>query len=72
MGQTINLEKLFCHQLVERKPCLVEERGERKERDGSTEIGSVTKLQGYQWPIVHCEKCLFIFLIFFPNSGLNS
>lgn len=67
MGQTIDLEKLFCHQLVEGKPCLLKKRGGRKERDGSTEIGSVTKLQGYQCPVVFCKKCLFFF-----NSGLNS
>lgn len=61
VGQTINLEKLFCHQLVEGKPCLLEKRGRRKERDGSIEIGSVTKLQGYQCTVVCCEKCLFFF-----------
>lgn len=67
MGQTINLKKLFCHQLVEGKPCLLKKRGGRKETDGSSEIGSVTKLQGYQCPVVCCEKCLVFF-----NSRLNS
>lgn len=69
MGQTIDLEKFFCHQLVEGKPCLLKKRGGRKERDGSIEIGSVTKLQGYQCTVVCCEKCLFFF---FFSSGLNS
>lgn len=58
MGQTINVKKLFCHQLVEGKPCLLKKRGGRKETDGSTEIGSVTQLHGYQCPVVCCEKCL--------------
>lgn len=58
VGQTINVKKLFCHQLVEGKPCLLKKRGGRKETDGSTEIGSVTQLHGYQCPIVCCEKCL--------------
>lgn len=37
--------------------------GGSKERDGSIEIGSVTKLQSYQCTVVYCEKCLF-FLFF--------
>lgn len=63
MGQTIDLEKLFCHQLVEGKLCLLEKQDGRKGRNGSTEIGSVTKLQGYQCPIVCCEKCLFFSIL---------
>lgn len=54
------------------KPLLLKKRGRRKERNGSTEIGSVTKLQGYQCPVVCCEKCLVVFQSWAKSIVLNN